>query len=204
MPKIEYPQEEPANEPVDLERARTIEEQDYARVGIPSRFWDTWLKDLKFAGCNFGVWNKVKPKTNKKTKAVKANATPAQQRAMLKQIIQEPRGQLVVLASEPTDEGALAAASSTLIQARSEGYTVQVVNAAYTHKRMPRNTAAYMVHNVTEHATDQKVEAVRDLLTRWRQPARIVVVGRCDDPYSFCVGRLCLKPDFVGFIQDPV
>lgn len=176
---------------VDVERARQIEEQDFARVGIPARFWDTLLRDLKFRRCGFAVQKKA-PKI-----------TPQQQRQILRQIILEPHGQLVVLGSSPTDEGALAAASSTLVQARREGYVVRVIDAAYARERLPRETNVYVVHNILNHSSDERVEAVRDLLLRWRRPARIVVVAGCPDPYAFCTNRLCLKPDLVGFILDP-
>jgi len=201
MMKNKYPRDEP----VDIERARDEEEQDFARVGIPSRFWDTLLKDLSFRECSFAVSTKAVPKkpSRRQTK-IKQPIRPHRQRQQLRQIIMEPRGQLVVLGSWPTDEGALAAAASTLVQTRQEGYTVRVVDAAYTRERMPQNTAAYLVHNILDHASDERVEAVRDLMLRWRRPARIIVVGGCRDPYAFCTTRLCLKPDLVGFIQDPV
>jgi len=159
-------------------------------VGIPARFWDTLLKDVKFRSCDF--------RSRKKASKI----TPAQQRQILRQIIMEPRGQLVVLGSGPTDEGGLAAASSTLVQARREGYVVRVVDAAYTRERLPRETTLYAVHNIVNHASNERVEAVRDLLLRWRRPARIVVVAGCKNPYAFCINRLCLKPDLVGYCLD--
>lgn len=182
---------EERDEQVELVRAREKEEQDYARVGIPARFWDTLLKDLSFKQCGFGIQGK------------KAKTPPHQQRQQLRQLIKEPAGQLVVLGASPTDEGALAAASSTLVQARQEGYTVRVVNARYTREKLPSNTALYCVHNVLDDCTSERLEAVRDLLLRWQTPGRIVVVAGCQDPYAFCTTRLCLKPDLVGFIKDP-
>ena len=191
------------DDPVDLDRARKLEEQDFARVGIPARFWDTLLQDLVFRQCSFAVEPNAKP-AKTKTPKLRAPIKPHQQRQMLLQIIKDPRGQLVVLGASPTDEGALAAASSTLIQARREDYVVRVVDAAYTRERLPRETTVYAIHNILNDASNERVEAVRDLLLRWRRPARIVVVAGCRDPYAFCVNRLCLKPDLVGYILDPV
>jgi len=176
---------------VDLARARTVEETEWARAGIPARYWDTILKQLKFRSCGFG--------TQKKGPKV----TAAQQRQALRQVIVEPMRQLVVLGSFPTDEGALAAASSVLCQAAGEGAFVQMIDAAYARERLPKETNIYAVHNLMNHSSNERVEQVRDLLLRWRRPAKLVVVAGCKDPYSFCVNRLCLRPDAVGFIADP-
>ncbi len=200
------PTKEERDAAVDLVRARELEERDYARVGIPARFWDTLLKDLAFQQCNFDTSPSAtlkKPRASKKLTTARCTIPPHQQRQQLKQLIKEPSGQLVVLGSWPTDEGALAASSSALVQCRQEGYTVRFVNARYTREKLPGNTAAYCVHNILQDCTSERLEAVRDLLLRWRRPARIVVVAGCQDPLTFCMNRLCLKPDMVGLIKDP-
>lgn len=186
-------------DPLELARAREAAELEYGRLGIPARFWDTVLlpksekhpTGLRFRSCFFPQ--------NKK------GFTPAAQRSALSQVIAEPRGQLICIGSPVDGDAALAAACAVLCQAHDDGHRTALVNAEQTRSRLPDRLKMYVIHNLMFNCTDDRAEATRDLLVRYRRPARIVVVAGCNkkkDPYDWFTSRLCLYPDFVCWLRD--
>lgn len=174
-----------------LERARTPLEQRYAKAGVPPEFWRVQIHEIPLRQTAYGIGKKA-PKLS-----------PAVQRRALQQLAIEPRGQLTAIGSNPTDEGALMAASWAAMQLVGYGYTVRWVNAETTEKRLPQSTMAYCVHNVMAGCSDARAEAVRDLLLRWRWPVRMIAIAGTTDPYNFCCSRLGLRPDFCLRVEDP-
>jgi hypothetical protein len=127
------------------------------------------------------------------------------QRTLLKATIHHPRKQLIVMASEPNDEQALAGAYWLLIKLYEDkklrfGVIDSQRNMYYRKGEVPR---VILIHNILANATGERLERIRDTLLRYPLSVRIVVLCGVRDPYVFCVQNIGLVPHFcVRFDQQ--
>lgn len=174
-----------------IDRARDEAEQRLAKAGVPFRHWRHDIKKIPFRRCVIGPGKKAE------------FLRPATQRRALKQLIMEPHGQLVVVGSNPTDDGALMAASWVVRELLAFDFLAKFINATQAADRLSNGITGYAVHNVMANCSADRAEQLRDLLIRWTTPVRVVAVAGTQNPYDFCTSRLALKPDFCCYVQDP-
>ena len=172
------------------DRAETAYERALVRHGIPHEYWYQSFKSLPFTMVTCG--------------RDKLNATA--QRGGLKALCSDPRDQCVVMASTP-EEPALAAACCVLLDLVSHQISCELLSADYPKlpKRYTENEKVprvIVLHNLLAHATNDRLQRVRDMMWRHRYTARVVVVTGTNNPYEFCTARLGMRPTLCCLLKD--
>ena len=155
---------------------------------MPRQFWRVEASQIRYlSGTYMGI-----------------GTSAAAHKQQLFAIIQDPRHQLVVVASNPTDTGAFRAsalvARHVLLDA-SNDYNVAVIDAQQENVYLEQKPNLLLIHNIVEDCTRARAERVRDLILRFPGAARLVVVAS-EDPYKFCTTRLSIRPSGCCKVRD--
>ena len=169
--------------------ARTPTEKMLSAAGVPVHFWNTDLKRVKFRGSTF------------RGRKLSATAT----RSYLEADLREPprRQPIVVVASQPTDTGALYLAYGVMVQyGNIHSVPTAIINAAEDVPHFQDYPPFVLVHNILDKATAERVEKVRDVLLRFPVAFRVVVLAGVADPEKWLKSRVGIYPDLVVRVGD--
>jgi len=181
-------------------------------IGIPERYCKVMLDSLPFRSCKISVGDTAE------------DCTPDVQRRALRGAVAKPEGQLICIGSTPDDDSAFAAASWIMRQLVVEDGAVKknvgIVDAAwlgnrgfidvvttdqiqnqYKRQHLPSRADGYTIYNVTMGSDATHCQGVRNLLTWYTRPIKVVVVAGCSDPYAFCLGRLYKRPTICCYLR---
>jgi hypothetical protein len=110
---------------------------------------------------------------------------------------------LVVIGSEPTDTGGLHLAYYMLTKYKElKGRDVAVLDVAQFVPRLETFPGCAVLHNILEKATAERVQAVRDIITRFHYTVKLVVVSGAKDPERWAVSTAGVYPDIVLRVKD--
>lgn len=152
--------------------ARDQRERQLAAQGVPRFLWNPRSANWRFFKTKMGTvpWGTI------------------EQRVSAVIVARNPRKQLMILGGD--DAG--------IEFAYSIGYRIGTIPLLHDMQDEFRHVDQYprmvVLHNILHRATDERVQRTRDLLLRFRNTIRIVVV-ETSEPYWFSVKRLGLKPD---------
>lgn len=132
------------------------------------------------------------------------------QQHWIKTIVTQPtrRRQLVVIASAPTDTGAMYAAAFCILRLwnlHNQGAAIlNIAKGADIVKnkstdRQPKNVILYGLH---ANSSESRKEELRDLITNLYYSLRIVVVGGCTEPERWMTHSVGVYPDAAFLVQD--
>lgn len=169
--------------------ANSPQERALCRALVPPYFWNPNIDNVSFRA------TKLRGKV--------LSAAAQKQWATKLQLRIPRRGPLIVIGSEPTDTGALYTAYYMLLGFRKRtGRDVAVLDAAQPVPRLEGYPGCAVVHNVLEKATGDRVQAVRDIVTRFHYTMKLVVVAGTKDPEKWAVTKAALYPDLVLYVKD--
>lgn len=171
--------------PSDQILARDATERQYHALGIPRLYWTADLKGLRFCA------------TPLRDQSVSA----AGQRQVLKAVVKEPRRQLVVVSSTPTDGAALQVAFAMTRGLLLRKRRVAIIDLQHEWPEQLESPQILIVHNVLDRCTDDRAQHCRDVLVRNAGLVRIVATNT-QDPYGWACSRLGLRPTAVAAILE--
>lgn len=166
-------------------KARNAEERFMARVGLPSAFWGTFLKDFSFRSTSH---------RGEKLSGV------AQRRWCESVVMDPPYAPLFVVGSSPTDTAALAMVTWMLRHRIARDRRVAYANAVGEFNYQ-RTYTTIGIFNVTHDSTPRRCEAVRDILTSYDAAFRVVAVAT-KTPEAWALSRLHLRPTASLYLKD--
>ena len=166
-------------------KARDAAERFLSRLGLPSDFWGTFLKDFSF---------RVTPFRGEKLSGV------AQRKWCEGVVVDPPYAPFFVVGSFPTDRAATAMVTWMLRHRSARDRRVVYANAAldFNYKRTYTSIG---IHNVTRDSTAQRCEEARDILVSYDEAFRVVAVAT-KTPEAWALNRLHLRPTAVFYLKD--
>ena len=166
-------------------KARDAKERFMARIGLPSTFWGTLLKDFSFRST---------PHKGDKLSGV------AQRRWCESIVMDSPYAPLFVVGSYPTDMAALAMVTWMLRHRTDRDRRVAYVNTAgeFNYRRTYTTIGVF---NLTQDSTPQRCEAARDILTSYPSAFRVVAVAT-KTPEAWALNHLHLRPTASIYLKD--
>jgi hypothetical protein len=173
----------------DVVLVRTPLERAFCSARIPAYLWNPDPRMVTFMSTAF------------KGKSLSAYA---QKQWVVRLVKETPRkAPTVVIGSKPTDTGALHAAYCLLSSyIRNRGRDVAVIDAAQPLSYLETYPGCLVVHNILDKATIERVQQVRDILSRFLHAFRIVVIGGNADPEKWITERAAIYPDVVLRVAD--
>lgn len=180
---------------VDIEDgifASSEDRKQWSRIGIPKDHW-SYIENqtAKFSPFNL-------------TKQVKLTAL--NQRQVFVSLVKEIKRNhpLVVCFGEDTDFGALTVGYAILAAYKAVDFPVSILDAQYgsqvSLRRYPR---VLLVHNVTTESSPARLEAVRDLILKFRYALRVIVVGGVPkDPIGWWVTKMRYRQTYTLVCKD--
>lgn len=167
-------------------KARDATERFLSRLGLPSDFWGSLLKDFSF---------RVTPFQGEKLSGV------AQRKWCESVVVDPPYAPLFVVGSSPTDRAATAMVTWMLRHRSSRDRRVVYANAALDFNYSRRTYTSIGVYNATHDSTAQRCEEIRDILVSYDEAFRVVAVAT-KTPEAWALNRLHLRPTAVFNIKD--
>jgi len=188
------------NKPLEYHQASDYEKLLWA-CGIPSRYWNVALSSLRPVGFTYESSNGIE------------HISASTQTEYLKERISNPEllqsNRFVCVASCPSDEHAMAAASLLACAAIKDGHEngdvvkvrmldIQDYEASLADDIEFFSTTPEMllIHNLNEDSSKERIGAARDLLRSQEEIYRIAVVAS-DNPLKFAREFLRLEPQEV-------
>jgi hypothetical protein len=173
----------------DYKLAKNAEERILAKVGIPRRFWNVKPDDLGFFQTDYyGV-----------------KLSTQGQRQWLRSFLSKKSGRvgknLVVVGSDPTDEGALALGCILVRRILEFGLAVAIADVQYIPLLDPYPDVILLHNMVSGYRVDQLKET-RDALRRFGGCLRILAVAGERNPFRFATAKLGIYPDTVFVVKD--
>jgi hypothetical protein len=193
---------EEAQQMTDMKRPRNPDrplvkdewERKLSNIGVSKVFWKPDFAKLRFKSTQVGA----------------EKLSPEAQRQWVRMLLKDPprRPPLVVVTSAPTDNGALYLGHFMLQYTLRNGRNAAVLDMADGQPpRFDSYPHTVLLHNILHNATTERIQLVRDVLSRYQFAFRIVVVLAEDNPYRWCVTKLGKYPtmvfhhaDFVGAV----
>ena len=178
----------------DLLIALAPHERMLCKSGLPPYLWNPNLANIKF----------------RTTVSRGSKKTGKAQTHWLRTLVEQPprRRPVIVLASNPTDTGAMYVATLCILNMwNKHKYRAAVLNLANSTKmiedksvdQLPR---AALLHGIRAKATDQRKEKLNDTLSNLFYAFRIVVVGGCENPEEWMAKEIGVYPDAAFLIED--
>lgn len=168
--------------------ARNAEERALIRAGLPRAYWRAEGSQVRYqAGTFMGI-----------------DVSAAAHKQQLQAVIRDPRHQILVVSSHPTDSGAMRACAVVvrhLILDVSYEHRVAILDAQNTDFYLDRPPHLVVIHNILENCTATRAEWVRDVVLRFPHAARLIVTAT-EDPYKFATNRLAIRPTGCCKVRD--
>lgn len=165
--------------------ACTAEERFLSKSGVPSFGWKIQLRDFAFRSTAF--------------RGGKLSAL-AQRHWCETILIDPPYAPIFVIASAPTDTGAMGLLSWIFKHRTSHD------KRAFFNRGEPvdfrRNFTTACFHNLLNEATPQRCEEVRNALLAYDEAFRCVAVAGSKNPEAWVLNKLRLRPTAVFYLKD--
>jgi len=161
------------------------------KLGVPRLFWDdTLIKKVGFTQVPF--------------QGEKFNSTL--QRSWLASLTKETRrnNPLIIVASEPTDTGALVVAYHILFSLLKRRYQTAIFNLGEEVKWNRNYPFCVLLHNILATVDSTRTTHIRDLCLRFQYSFRLVAVAGVHDPEAWCKDKLGLYPTLIFKPKDIV
>lgn len=156
-----------------------------ARIGIPSNFWGTLLKDFSFRST---------PHRGGKLSGI------AQRKWCESVVVDPPYAPTFIVGSFPTDTAAVAMVTWMLRHRLYKDRRVVYANPAleFNYKR---NYTTIGVFNASHDSTPARCEAIRDILVSYDSAFRVVAVAT-KTPEAWALNKLHLRPTASLYLKD--
>ncbi len=164
---------------------RNPHEAGLQRAGVPRNCWRVEAETIQYHGTLF----------------MQDQASAAAQRQQLYAVAQEPQRQIIVVASHPTDAGAMRAACWAASRVYAAKFPILIWDVQQEGAYAEKKPRLVVLHNIRGACDDARADAVRDLVLRYHFCARLLVVATAE-PYRFCTDRLALRPSGTCLVND--
>ncbi len=174
---------------LDMRLARDPQERALAAIGIPRRYWHLELDNFKFRQIEF----RGQPFSS------------AAQRHLVKWLCTEAEwhwGRLIVIASDPTDNDAMALGSFILQKLLEKGCPVGFDDIAYTPKWYDPYPRFLLLHNIFRRISDDHVGVVQKTVNRFGGCTKLLLVGGVTDPWKFSTKQIGYIPNYVIYVSS--
>ena len=167
---------------------KDVWDRKLCRIGAPPQFWNPDPKQISFKTVTVG----------------KKKISPTAQRQFLRSYLKHPprNRPFITITSGPTDTGAMYLGYLFLTKFAKADHTVAVFDAAQPVTFLEQFPEMVLVHNILGKATQERMQATRDIILRFRSSFKILVIADTANPYQWTTTNIGLYPQMVFKVTD--